>query len=323
MVEEGKKQILELENIHKRFHARSAFFGGGGVVHAVSGVSLSIPRGHSFGLVGESGCGKTTLGRVAIRLLRPEEGRVVFDGREITDVPEKELRPLRRRMQIIFQDPYSSLNPRMRVLSAIGEGMLIHNIVGRGGLKDAVAEVLGKVGLTPDAMSRYPHEFSGGQRQRVCIARAIALGPDMIVADEPLSALDVSIQAQILNLLMEIRETMGVAYLFISHDLRVVNILCDTVAVMYLGKIVETGECDRIFNDPRHPYTKALLEAIPKPVPGKEGKKIILSGDIPSPFSPPPGCSFHTRCPIAEALCQKEEPLLRVVAGRHVSCHFA
>lgn len=315
--------ILELKDIHKRFHVKSAFFSKGGVVKAVSGVTMSISHGDSFGLVGESGCGKTTLGRVAIRLLRPDEGKVLFDGTDITGMPEKKLRPLRRRMQIIFQDPYSSLNPRMRVESIIGEGMLIHDIVGRGELKDAVENILNRVGLSPDAMFRYPHEFSGGQRQRVCIARAIALGPDMIVADEPLSALDVSIQAQILNLLMEIREAMDVAYLFISHDLRVVHLLCNRVAVMYLGEIVETGECDLIFNDPRHPYTKALLESIPRPVPGKKGKKIVLTGDIPSPFSPPPGCSFHTRCPIADVICEKEEPLLRDVKGRFVSCHFA
>lgn len=323
MGEEARQEILGLTNIHKRFRVKSAFFDKGGVVHAVSGLTMSIAKGDSFGLVGESGCGKTTLGRVALRLLRPEEGRVVFDGLDITDVPERELRPLRRRMQIIFQDPYSSLNPRMNVESIIGEGMLIHKIVDRRGLRDAVEDVLKRVGLTPDAMDRYPHEFSGGQRQRVCIARAIALKPDLVVADEPLSALDVSIQAQILNLLMEIREEMGVAYLFISHDLRVVSLLCNKVAVMYLGKIVETGERELIYNDPRHPYTKALLEAIPKPVAGKKGDKIILAGDIPSPFLPPPGCSFHTRCPIADAICEKDEPLLRRVAGRLVSCHFA
>lgn len=318
-----KESILELQNIHKRFHLKSTFSSRGGVVKAVSGVTMSLSRGDSFGLVGESGCGKTTLGRVAIRLLRAEEGRVLFDGLDITEIPERKLRPLRRKMQIIFQDPYSSLNPRMRVESIIGEGMLIHNLVDRRELKDAVAEVLGRVGLSPDAMSRYPHEFSGGQRQRVCIGRAISLKPDLIVADEPLSALDVSIQAQILNLLVEIREAMGVAYLFISHDLRVVNVLCNKVAVMYLGEIVETGDCDLIFHDPRHPYTKALIEAIPRPVPGKKGRKIVLSGDIPSPISPPPGCSFHTRCPIAGAVCEKEEPLLREVGGRLVSCHFA
>ncbi|NIO17795.1 MAG: ATP-binding cassette domain-containing protein [Deltaproteobacteria bacterium] len=318
-----KEGILELRNIHKRFHLKSTFSSRGGVVKAVSGVTMSLSRGDSFGLVGESGCGKTTLGRVAIRLLRADEGRVHFDGLDITEIPERKLRPLRRRMQIIFQDPYSSLNPRMRVESIIGEGMLIHNLVDRGELKDAVAEVLGRVGLSPDAMSRYPHEFSGGQRQRVCIGRAIALKPDLIVADEPLSALDVSIQAQILNLLVEIREAMGVAYLFISHDLRVVNLLCNKVAVMYLGEIVETGDCDLIFHDPRHPYTKALIGAIPRPVPGKKGRKIVLSGDIPSPIFPPPGCSFHTRCPIAGAICEKEEPLLREVGGRLVSCHFA
>jgi oligopeptide transport system ATP-binding protein len=323
MGEEARLEILGLSNVHKRFRIKSAFFDKGGVVYAVSGVTLSIAKGDSFGLVGESGCGKTTLGRVALRLLRPEEGRVVSDGLDITDVPERELRPLRRRMQIIFQDPYSSLNPRMRVESIIGEGMLIHRIANRSGLRDAVVDVLKRVGLTPDAMVRYPHEFSGGQRQRVCIARAIALKPDLVIADEPLSALDVSIQAQILNLLMEIREEMGVAYLFISHDLRVVSLLCNKVAVMYLGKIVETGESELIFNDPRHPYTKALLEAIPKPVAGKKGGKIVLSGDIPSPFSPPPGCSFHTRCPIADAICERDEPLLRQISGRLVSCHFA
>jgi oligopeptide/dipeptide ABC transporter ATP-binding protein len=319
----GEKEVLALEDVHKRFPVKSTFSRRGGAISAVSGVSLTIEKGDSFGLVGESGCGKTTLGRVAIRLLRANEGRVLFDGIDITAMSEKNLRPMRRRMQIIFQDPYSSLNPRMRVEFLIGEGMLIHNMVKRSGLKDAVAEVLKRVGLTPDTMYRYPHEFSGGQRQRVCIARAIALEPELIVADEPLSALDVSIQAQILNLLMDIRDDMGVSYLFISHDLRVVNLLCNKVAVMYFGEIVEIGDSDCIFNDSRHPYTKALLSAVPTPVPGMKGKKIVLSGDIPSPFAPPPGCSFHTRCPIADGICEKEEPLLRDVAGRLVSCHFA
>ncbi len=315
--------ILSLRDVKKTFSVKASFFSKGGVVHAVDGVSFDLDHGESFGLVGESGCGKTTLGRVAIRLLKPEGGHVLFNGADITKLREKDIRPMRKKMQVIFQDPYSSLNPRMRVESIVGEGLLVHDLVGRGGLRDAVSDVLQRVGLNPDAMSKYPHEFSGGQRQRISIARAIALRPDLIVADEPLSAMDVSIQAQILNLLMEIREDMGVSYLFISHDLRVVNHLCPRIAVMYLGKIVEIGERARVFQDPRHPYTQALISAIPTTVPGKKGKKIVLSGDLPSPFSPPPGCSFHTRCPIAQDICQVVEPLLREVAGREVSCHFA
>ncbi|RMG60908.1 MAG: ABC transporter ATP-binding protein [Deltaproteobacteria bacterium] len=315
--------ILRLEGIHKRFRTKRGFLERRAVVHAVSGVSIEISRGDSFGLVGESGCGKTTLGRVAIRLLRPEEGRVVFDGTDITHIPERELRPLRRRMQIVFQDPFSSLNPRMRVERIVGEGMLLHGVATRRTLRDEVARILSLVGLPPDSMDRYPHEFSGGQRQRISIARAIAVNPDFLVADEPLSALDVSVQAQILTLLMEVRERMKMSFLFISHDLRVVNLFCNRVAVMYLGKVVETGDCQLVFRDPRHPYTKALISAVPVPVPGRKGKRIVLAGDPPSPVSPPPGCAFHTRCPIAEDICSRVVPELREVGGRLVSCHLA
>jgi oligopeptide/dipeptide ABC transporter ATP-binding protein len=255
--------------------------------------------------------------------LKPDGGKIVFDGVDITAMSEREVRPMRKRMQVIFQDPYSSLNPRMRVESIVGEGLLVHGLTDKRGLREAVAQVLSRVGLSSDSMYRYPHEFSGGQRQRICIARAISLGPELIVADEPLSAMDVSIQAQILNLLMDIRDDLDVSYLFISHDLRVVNLICSRVAVMYLGKIVEVGDKEKIFQDPRHPYTKALIEAIPQALSGKKGKKIFLPGDLPSPFTPPPGCSFHTRCPIAESLCERDEPTLREVEGRMVSCHFA
>ncbi len=323
MVSEVKAPILSLREVKKIFSVKASFFIRGGVVHAVDGVSFDVDHGESFGLVGESGCGKTTLGRVAIRLLKPEGGQVLFKGTDITGMREKDIRPMRKSMQVVFQDPYSSLNPRMRVESIVGEGLLVHGLVDRRGLKDAVSDVLQRVGLTPDAMYKYPHEFSGGQRQRISIARAIAPRPELIVADEPLSAMDVSIQAQILNLLMDIREEMGVSYLFISHDLRVVNHLCPRIAVMYLGKIVEIGERENVFHDPRHPYTQALISAIPIAVPGKKGKKIVLSGDLPSPISPPPGCSFHTRCPIAQDICKVKEPQLRKVAGRLVSCHFA
>ncbi len=319
----GHGDILVMEEVHKRFPVRAGFFQKKATVHAVSGVTFSVGRGDSFGLVGESGCGKTTLGRLAIRLISPSEGKIYFDGTDITAVTERFLRPIRKKMQVIFQDPFSSLNPRMRVESIIGEGMMVHGLADKKNVRDQVARVLALVGLSPDVMDRYPHEFSGGQRQRICIARAIAVEPDFLVADEPLSALDVSVQAQILNLLMEIRERMGMSFLFISHDLRVVNLFCNRVAVMYLGKIVEMGECSLIFSDPRHPYTKALLSAVPRPVPGRRGKRIILSGDPPSPISPPPGCLFHTRCPIAEDVCSREVPELREVGGRLVSCHLA
>jgi len=319
----SNNEILKIEDLRKTFRLGSSFFQRGGEVHAVAGVSFHIGRGESFGLVGESGCGKTTLGRTVIRLLKPDGGKIVIDGVDITVMSEREIRPMRKRMQVIFQDPYSSLNPRMRVESIVGEGMLVHGLTDKRGLREAVAQVLSRVGLSSDSMYRYPHEFSGGQRQRVCIARAISLCPELIVADEPLSAMDVSIQAQILNLLMDIRDDLEVSYLFISHDLRVVNLICSRVAVMYLGKIVEVGDKERIFRDPRHPYTKALIEAIPQALSGKKGKKILLPGDLPSPFAPPPGCSFHTRCPIAETLCERDEPALREVEGRMVSCHFA
>jgi oligopeptide transport system ATP-binding protein len=319
----GNGPLLSLVNIYKQFPVRKSFFSAETLrVHAVDGVSLDVLPGETVGLVGESGCGKTTLGRIAIRLLDPESGKVIFEGRDITSLSGEELRRTRRRMQIIFQDPYSSLNPRMRVRDIVGEGWLVHGIA-RGPANRQMAErLLARVGLSPEAGEKYPHEFSGGQRQRIGIARAIALSPRLVVADEPVSALDVSVQAQILNLMREIQEEYGIAYLFVSHDLRVIRHVSDAVAVMYLGKLMEVSPAADLFGDPLHPYTRSLLSAVPIPgVPPRE--KIVLRGEIPSPIQIPPGCRFHTRCFMAQKVCEEVCPLLRESApGRLTACHF-
>lgn len=292
-------------------------------VRAVDGVDFKLLRGETFGLVGESGCGKSTLGRVILRLEEPTSGTVTYNGRDFSTLSKNELLHLRAKLQIIFQDPYSSLNPRKSVSSIIGEGMIIHNLIKRYEKKEKVREYLELVGLSEDHLNRYPHEFSGGQRQRIGIARALALGPELIVADEPVSSLDVSIQAQILNLLMELKEKFNLTYLFISHDLSVVKHISDRVAVMYLGKIVELSEKSALYEDPLHPYTSALFSAVPSFEPGRKGKRIILGGDIPSPVFPPPGCRFHTRCVEAKEICHKEEPPLENKGGgRLCACHF-
>ncbi len=315
--------LLSLESVYKFFPVRKSFFSSETVkVHAVDGVSLSVPEGRTVGLVGESGCGKTTLGRLAIRLIPPDAGRIRFEGRDITTLSGEQLRLLRRKMQIIFQDPYSSLNPRMRVRDIVGEGWLVHGIARGPEIREMAERLLLRVGLSADAADKYPHEFSGGQRQRIGIARAIALSPRLVVSDEPVSALDVSVQAQILNLLRDIQEEYGIAYLFVSHDLRVIRHVSDTVAVMYLGKLMEVAPAADLFREPLHPYSRSLLSAVP--MPGRAPReKIVLKGEIPSPVHIPPGCRFHTRCFLAEKMCEEFSPLLRQVApGRFVSCHF-
>ena len=295
-------------------------------VHAVDGVSLTIRRGETLGLVGESGCGKSTLGYSILRLERAKAGEVYFEGRDVFGMPRRELRQVRRRMQIIFQDPASVLDPRMTVGQAIAEPLRVHKIASKDEIDDKVVELLETVGLNPYFKNRYPHEFSGGQQQRIVIARALSLDPVFIVCDEPISALDVSIQAQIINLLEELQERLGLTYLFISHDLRVVRHICQRVAVMHLGKIVEQGYTADVFANPLHPYTKALLSSVPAPNPvlARSRERIILEGDVASPIDPPSGCRFRTRCPIAVAQCAEVEPPLRELEEEHLAaCHLA
>jgi oligopeptide/dipeptide ABC transporter ATP-binding protein len=311
--------LLAIEHLSKAFPAH----GSKAVVRAVSDVSLAIARGETFGLVGESGCGKTTIGRLALRLLEPSAGRIVFDGRDITQLGEPGLRPLRRRMQIVFQDPFSSLNPFMTVGEAIGEPLAVHALGDRNAIERRVAELLDLVGLPASAAGRYPHQFSGGQRQRIAIARAIASGPDFLVADEAVSALDVSIQAQILNLFAELKQRLGLTILFISHDLGVVRHVADRVGVMYAGRIVEIGRAADVLAAPRHPYTKALLSAAPALDRTRRRERIILSGDPPSPLTAPAGCPFASRCPEVRAACREALPPL-APAGyeRRSACLF-
>jgi oligopeptide/dipeptide ABC transporter ATP-binding protein len=300
-----------------------------GTVYAVDGVDFDVYPGEIFSLVGESGCGKTTLGRTVLQLTPPTDGTVVFDGYELADVDPDDMRPLRRRMQIIFQDPFGSLNPRMPVLDIIGEGLLAQGVSDRKTRDKRVEDSLEIVGLRRDYTRRYPHEFSGGQRQRIGIARALALGPDLVVCDEPVSALDVSIQSQVLNLLLDLRRDFNLTYLFISHNLSVVQYFSDRVGVMYLGKLAEEGAVEQLYRDPRHPYTVALLSAIPNPDPRRRKKRLVLKGDVPSPAAPPSGCRFHTRCWLYEKLgkperCVTEEPELRPIAeGHRTACHYA
>jgi oligopeptide/dipeptide ABC transporter ATP-binding protein len=297
---------------------------GGGrlTVKAVTNVSLQIVAGETLGLVGESGSGKSTLGRLILRLIEPTSGKVFFEGRDLSTLARSELRHLRRDMQLVFQDPYASLNPRMRVRAIVGEGIEIHRLA-RGQEKlDRIAELLKMVGMAPDAMTRYPHEFSGGQRQRIGIARALAVKPRFLVLDEPVSALDVSIQAQIINLLQDLQEQLKLTYLFIAHDLRVVEHISNRVAIMYLGKIVEIAGRDEIFANPRHPYTRALLSAIPSVSATARAERIKLPGEVPSPVNPPGGCAFHPRCPYAKDICRSNEPPLETGSGGHaVACH--
>jgi oligopeptide transport system ATP-binding protein len=319
--------ILVADRLSKHFPIKSGMFARErGVVRAVDDVSFDVLPGETLGLVGESGCGKSTLGRIVLRLVEPTNGRISFDGRDITYLSQGALRPIRKRMQIIFQDPYSSLNPRFSVRETVGEAMRVHGLVtSRSEEEQRVASLLERVGLRPEHMHRYPHEFSGGQRQRIGIARALAVGPSFIVCDEPVSALDVSIQAQIVNLLKDLQDEMGLSYLFIAHDLKVVEHMSRRVAVMYLGRIVERAKSDALYRGPKHPYTRALMSAIPTPDPEKKRVRLVLEGDVPSPISPPPGCTFHPRCPVAEkGLCDREVPALRQIEpGHFVACHKA
>jgi len=315
--------LLRVVDLKKYFPIRRGVFSRvRGHVYAVDGVSFEVGRGQTLGLVGESGCGKTTAGRTILRLIEPTAGRVVFDGTDLFGVPRAAMRAMRR-LQIIFQDPFGSLNPRMSVAGIVGEGLKVHKMGTRAERRERVRALLERVGLAPDAASRYPHEFSGGQRQRIGIARALALNPEFIVCDEPVSALDVSIQAQIINLLEDLQRDLNLSYLFIAHDLSVVEHISDAVAVMYLGRIVEYAACDELFEHPLHPYTRALLSAVPVADPKSGRKRIVLGGDVPSPSNPPPGCPFHPRCPEAQPACASQVPRLLQAADRPphtVSC---
>jgi oligopeptide/dipeptide ABC transporter ATP-binding protein len=317
--------LLSVRDLKKYYQAAGLFGRAAPPVRAVDGVSFEIGRAETLALVGESGCGKSTVGRTILRLQEPTSGSAVFEGNDIFSLDRSSLRALRRRMQIIFQDPYSSLNPRMSVGAAVGEGIEIHRLAPRKEIPERVSALLREVGLDPDYARRYPHEFSGGQRQRIGIARALAVQPAFLVCDEPVSALDVSVQAQVLNLLSDLQQQRGLSYLFIAHDLAVVRQIAHRIAVMYLGRIVEEGSTDQLLSNPRHPYTVALLSAVPEPDPGAGRSRIVLQGDLPSPSNPPSGCPFHTRCfhPERNERCRIEVPPLRPVAGTRAACHYA
>jgi oligopeptide transport system ATP-binding protein len=317
--------LLSIRHLKKYFPVRRGVFSRVAAhVKAVDDISFDIRRGETFGLVGESGCGKTTAGRTILRLLEPDSGDILFDGIDLVKLNATALRRKRRDMQIIFQDPYASLNPRMTIRSIVGEPFAIHGLASGAEREQRVAALLKTVGLDPSVMSRYPHEFSGGQRQRIGIARALALNPMLIVADEPVSALDVSIQAQIINLLADLQAQFGLTYLFISHGIPVIEHISDRIGVMYLGKLVEVGTSEQICFAPKHPYTQALLSAVPIPDPAARKQRIVLKGDVPTPINPPSGCRFHTRCPIAVDRCKTEEPPLRPLEDRRLAaCHLA
>ena len=316
--------VLEVRDLKKHFPVKKGLLRRTvGQVYAVDGVTFTVNAGETLGLVGESGCGKTTAGRAAMRLVEPTSGSIKVEGQEIIGLSKAELRPYRREMQIIFQDPFSSLNPRMTAGDIVGEPLLVHGVANKKEREEQVSALFARVGLRPAQMKNYPHQFSGGQRQRIGIARALALGPKLIVGDEPVSALDVSIQAQVINLLMDLQRERGLSYLFISHNLAVVEHISHQIAVMYLGRIVEYADTRSIFTNAQHPYTEALLSAVPVPDPAIKRKKLVLQGDVPSPVKPPSGCHFHTRCPYAVARCKVEVPSLREIApGHQVSCHL-
>ena len=322
----GNTPLLKVQDLVKRFPIQGGLLSRTvGQVHAVDGVSFELPAGETLGVVGESGCGKSTTGRCILRLIEPTSGQVWFEGKSVTDAGKSELRALARDMQIIFQDPFASLNPRMTVSAIIGEALTIHKLTKTRAEYDArIVELLETVGLSADHMRRYPHEFSGGQRQRIGIARALAVKPKLIICDEAVSALDVSIQAQVINLLEDLQSQLGLTYVFIAHDLSVVEHISDRVAVMYLGRIVEIAAAKDLYTAPQHPYTEALLSAVPIPDPKLKRRRILLQGDVPSPIHPPSGCHFHTRCPIArKGLCDVQAPVLKAVGeGHQVACHL-
>jgi oligopeptide/dipeptide ABC transporter ATP-binding protein len=317
--------LLEVRDLKKHFPIYAGLFSRvAGQVYAVDGVSFRIERGETLGLVGESGCGKSTVGRTLLKLLEPTDGKIIVRGADITGLDREEMLPYRRQMQMIYQDPYASLNPRMSAGEIVGEPLAIHRVGTPAERRERVEYLFDRVGLRPETLDRFPHEFSGGQRQRIGIARALALSPELIVGDEPVSALDVSIQAQIINLLIDLQDEFGLSYLFVAHDLAVVEHISHRVAVMYLGRIVEMTDKRTLFDMPLHPYTEALLSAVPIPKARAKGRKrVILTGDVPSPINPPPGCHFHQRCPYAMARCKVEAPALReVVPGHLASCHL-
>jgi len=316
--------LLEVKHLKKHFPIKGGVFSKTiGYVYAVDDINFTLEKGETLGLVGESGCGKSTTGRTILRLIEPTDGMISFEGQDITHLDKSAMRALRREMQIIFQDPYASLNPRMTVGSIIGEPLEIHKIAKGSEKEERVASLLQKVGLRAEDMRKYPHEFSGGQRQRIGIARALALNPKLIVCDEPVSALDVSIQAQVINLLEDLQAEFGLSYLFIAHNLNVVEHISNRVAVMYLGQIVELASDEELYRNPQHPYTEALLSAVPIPDPTVKKKRIILEGDVPSPINPPKGCHFHTRCMYKDKICEEVEPEFKDIGGGHwVACHF-
>lgn len=317
------KPLLQVSNLNKHFPVRSSFGRTRGLVKAVNGVSFDIHTGQTFGLVGESGCGKSTLGRSILRLVEPTSGEAFYEGTDILGLSKKELRSYRQHMQMVFQDPYTSLDPRKRIGYSIEEPLLIHKKGNKRDRMETAMSLLRKVGFSEEHYERFPHEFSGGQRQRLGIAKALALGPKLIICDEPVSALDVSIQSQVINLLEEVQEELGISYLFIAHDLSVVRHIADRIGVMYLGEMVEQGPAEALFADPLHPYTKSLLSAVPIPNPRSKRERVVLSGEIPSPLHPPSGCVFHTRCPYVMETCRQVVPQKRFAApDREVQCHL-